>query len=301
MLANLPARVKIVEVGMRDGLQNEKEFIPTAEKVKLVDMLSQTGLDHIEVTSFVSPKWIPQLADSQEVLRAIRRRADISYTALVPNLKVLEAAKTGGLDEIAFFLSASEGHSKKNINKSIAEAMESGKELIEAAFGQGLKVRTYLSTVFGCPFDGKTDPHLVSDLCHQLLDLGVYEISLGDTIGIANPKQVEELLQFLTKEIESRYLAVHFHDTRGLGIANALAALANGITTFDTSFGGLGGCPFAPGASGNVATEDLVYMFHSMGIDTGVNLDELARCSQYAEGILQRGLPSKYLKTISRG
>lgn len=298
MLKNLPPKVKIVEVGMRDGLQNEPEFIPTEEKIKLINMLSQTGLTHLEMTSFVSPKWIPQLKDNVQVYGQVAKAPGVAYTALVPNLKGLAAAKEVGLTEIAFFLSASESHSMKNINKSIADAMVAAKEVIEEAVGSGMKVRAILSTVFGCPFDGPTDPAKVLDITGGLLEMGVYQVALADTTGMANPKQVSAVINLISREIPLEKLGVHFHDTRGCGLANALAALASGITSFDASFGGLGGCPFAPGASGNIATEDLVYMLHSMGVETGVDLAKLTACSSYAQSVLGRELPSKYLKTV---
>ena len=299
MLGDLPTRVKIIEVGMRDGLQNEKEFIPTHEKIKLINMLSKTGLCHIEISSFVNPKMIPQLADSLEVASSIEKKPRVIYTALVPNLRGLDSAKVAGMKEIAFFLSSSESHSKRNINKSIEEALKAGTEVITKAVSAGLKVRTYLSTVFGCPIDGPTDPQKVLEICQELLAQGVYEIAISDTTGIANPKQVAEMVNFLDSHLDLNKIAVHFHDTRGSGLANALAALQNGITGFDSSFGGLGGCPFAPGASGNIATEDLIYMFHSMGIETGVDLGKIVQCSKYAEKLLNRNLPSKYLQTCN--
>ncbi len=282
---------------MRDGLQNEKEFIPTSEKLKLIELLSETGLQQIEVTSFVSPMWIPQLADSSEIYRAVKQKEGVTYTALVPNLKGLAKAKLVGIKEIAFFLSASESHSKKNINKSIQEALKVGEEVIREALASGLRVRVYLSTVFGCPFDGPTDPQKVLELCCQLLALGVYEIAISDTTGIANPKQVAQMVDFLAKDLDISKIALHLHDTRGSGLANVLAGLTHGITSFDSSFGGLGGCPFAPGASGNIATEDLVYMLESMGVETGVELNKLAECSDTAQRLLGRKLPSKFLQT----
>ncbi len=282
---------------MRDGLQNEKEFIQTREKVQLINMLSRTGLEHIEMTSFVSPKWIPQLADSLEVATTVNREDGITYTALVPNIKGLDIAKRADLQEIAFFLSASESHSKRNINKSVEEALAAGADVIKAALLHGMEVRVYLSTVFGCPFDGPTDRHKVLEICRELLNQGAYEVSISDTTGVANPRQVAEVVCFLAGYIGLKQLAVHFHDTRGSGLANALVALQCGVTTFDSSFGGLGGCPFAPGASGNIATEDLIYMFHSMGVETGVDLNKLAECSKYAQRLLGRTLPGKYLQT----
>lgn len=299
MFENIPQKVKIVEVGMRDGLQNESTFIPTSEKIHLINLLSESGLNHIEITSFVSAKWIPQLADNKEVANTIDKKEGIMYSALVPNLKGLESAKSVGIEEIAFFLSASESHSMKNINKSINEAIVTGKKLIKEALNSGLRVRAYLSTVFGCPYDGETNPKKVVDICNELIKEGVYEVAISDTIGVANPKQVSEVIDILADNIDLNKIAVHFHDTRGTGLANALTALQCGITTFDSSLGGLGGCPYAPGASGNIATEDLIYMLHSMGIETGIDLDKLVDCSLYAQGILDRKLPSKYLQTYS--
>lgn len=297
MYDNLPTKVKIIEVGMRDGLQNEQEFIPTGEKIKLINMLSETGLSHLEITSFVSPKWIPQLRDNREVIAAIDEKPGVNYTALVPNLRGLEEAKKADLKEVAFFLSASETHSLKNINKSIDEALTVAEDVISEAIGMGMKIRVILSTVFGCPFDGPTDIIQVHKISSKVLEAGAHQAMLADTTGMANPKQVAEVVNFLAKDIELDKMGVHFHDTRGSGLANALAALSAGITTFDSSFGGLGGCPFAPGASGNIATDDLVYMLHSMGIETGVDMDKLVECSHYAQKLLGKRLPSKYLQT----
>lgn len=299
MTALRPQKVRIVEVGMRDGLQNEAKFIPTEKKIQLINQLSQTGLPQIEITSFVSPRWIPQLKDNLEVAKGIERRSEVRYSALVPNLKGLEGAAEASMPEIAVFLSASEGHCRKNLNKSVAEAMEAALEVVEKALNEGMKVRGNLSTVFGCPFDGEVSPSKVFELTRRLLAAGVYQVSLGDTTGIANPRQVEEVLAFLLTSIQAEKIALHFHDTRGLGLANALAGLNLGISIFDSSFGGLGGCPYAPGASGNIATEDLVYMLHGMGIQTGVDLAKLAECSLMAQDILGKYLSSKYLQTVS--
>lgn len=297
MFSKLPKKVKVVEVGMRDGLQNEKDFIPTAEKIKLINKLSETGLSQIEITSFVSPKAMPQLADNMEVATSIERKGHINYTALVPNKRGLEGAKAAGIKDIVFFLSASEGHSMKNINKSVKEALLVGEEVVKEAAAAGIKVRVNLSTVFGCPFDGPTDPQKVLQICWDLLAMGVYEVAISDTIGVANPRQVAEVINLLTEDIDLGKIAVHFHDTRGSGLANVLAALQCGITTVDSSFGGLGKCPYTSGASGNIATEDLVYMLHGMGIETGIDLDRLVSCSLDAQRILGRPLPSKYLQT----
>lgn len=296
MFEKLPRKVKVVEVGMRDGLQNEKNFIPTQEKIRLINMLNQTGLEQIEITSFVSPKWIPQLADSLEVAVSIERSQNITYSALVPNNRGLDSAQVAGIKEVVFFLSASESHSRKNINKSVKEAIRIGKDVINQALSVNIKVRANLSTVFGCPFDGPTESQKVLEICQELLSAGVYEVAISDTTGVANPKQVSDVVNFLSHDIDLNKIAVHFHDTRGSGLANALAALQCGISTFDSSFGGLGGCPFAPGASGNIATEDLVYMFHGMGVKTGISLNKLVDCSRYAQKLLERKLPSKYLQ-----
>lgn len=297
MFNKLPERVRVVEVGMRDGLQNEKVFVPTEEKINLINKLSETGLCQIEITSFVSPKVMPQLADNMEVAHNIARQDGINYTALVPNKRGLESAKATGIKEVVFFLSATEGHSMKNINKSVKEALRVGEEVVQEASAAGIKVRVNLSTVFGCPFDGPINPQKVLQICRELLAMGVYEVAISDTIGVANPRQVAEVINLLAGEIELGKIAVHFHDTRGSGLANVLAALQCGITTIDSSFGGLGTCPYTSGASGNIATEDLVYMLHGMGIETGINLEQLVRCSQMAQKMLGRTLPSKYLQT----
>lgn len=296
MLNNLPNSVTVYEVGMRDGLQNEPEYIPLEEKITLINMLSATGLKHIEITSFVSPKWIPQLQDNSQVAEGIRRQPGVSYSALVPNERGLESALAADVPVIGVFLSASEGHNRKNINKSKSEALAASLIVAAKAKEKGHQVRAYLSTVFGCPFDGQVDPGNVKEMVQQLLSGGVDQVSLGDTIGVANPKQVQEVIRYLVSDIPAASLALHFHDTRGLGLANVLAGLEWGITTLDSSFGGLGGCPYAPGASGNIATEDLLYLLHSMGIKTGVDLDKLVACSKRVENILGRKLPSKVLQ-----
>ncbi len=297
MFSKLPEKVKVVEVGMRDGLQNEKDFIPTAAKIKLINKLSETGLSQIEITSFVSPRAMPQLADNMDVAVSIARKGHINYTALVPNKRGLDSAQAAGIEDIVFFLSASEGHSMKNINKSVKDALLVGEEVVKEASAAGIKVRVNLSTVFGCPFDGLTDPRKVLEICRDLLDMGVYEVAISDTIGVANPRQVAEVINLLAEEIDLGKIAVHFHDTRGSGLANVLAALQCGIAIIDSSFGGLGTCPYTSGASGNIATEDLVYMLHGMGIETGIDLDLLVNCSLEVQRILGRPLPSKYLQT----
>jgi hydroxymethylglutaryl-CoA lyase len=286
-------RISVYEVGLRDGLQNEAAFVPTAEKVRLASMLADAGLTRIELTSFVSPRWIPQLADHAEVARDAERRPGVTLTALVPNLQGLEGARDAKLDEVAVFLSASEAHSKKNINKSVAQAIATLGEVAAAARHSGLRVRGYVSTVFGCPYEGAVDVERVVDVTQALLGMGVYEVSLGDTIGVANPRQVSRVVARLLREVPASALALHMHDTRGTALANVLAGLDAGIHTFDTAFGGLGGCPYAPGAAGNLATEDLVYMLEEMGYATGVDLGKLVRASEHVADLVGRALPSK--------
>lgn len=300
MLKNLPSKVSVIEVGPRDGLQNEKNLISTEDKVILIDKLSQTGLTNIEITSFVHPKWTPQLADAMEVSNKIKRLDGINYMALVPNLKGVEKAITASLNEVSIFMSSSQAHNKKNLNRTIEESLEMAGDSIKLAQENGLKVRAYLSTVFGCPYEGQVSIDKVSEIVSKLLAMGIYQVSLGDTIGIGNPKQVHFVLENLFKVIESKeQLALHFHDTRGLGLANALVGLEMGITTFDSSIGGLGGCPYAPGATGNISTEDLVNMLHSMEIETGINLAKLVECNNFMQKVLNRELSSKYAKTFN--
>jgi hydroxymethylglutaryl-CoA lyase len=296
MFGKLPQRVTIYEVGPRDGLQNESRTVSTADKVALIDSLSQSGLPAIEITSFVSPKWIPQLADAADVARRVRRRDGVVYSALVPNRRGLEAALGAGMREIAVFLSASETHNKKNVNKSIADTLSAFTQVVEPARVAGARVRAYVSTVFGCPFEGEVDPARVRDLALTLRDMGVYQISLGDTIGVANPWQVQRVLELVLADLPIEQAAVHFHDTQGTALANCTVALSLGVTTIDAAIGGLGGCPYAPGAAGNLATEDLVAMLHSMGVETGVDLDALIDCSRMAASLVGHELPSKYLK-----
>lgn len=296
LLGQLPKRVDVYEVGPRDGLQNELRTLPTRDKARLIDALVAAGEKRIEVTSFVSPKWIPQLADAEELLRLVGRREGVVFSALVPNLKGLERAKEAGLEEAAVFISASEAHSKKNINKSIAEALAGSREVAAAAIQAGMRVRGYLSTVWGCPYEGAVPVQRVVDICRQLVDAGIYQLSLGDTIGIGTPRQTEEILEALLKHIPVEKLALHLHDTRGTALANALVGLSAGVTTFDASIGGLGGCPYAPGAAGNLATEDAVFMLHGMGVETGINLDRLVEAGEIAQELIGRKLAGKYLQ-----
>lgn len=295
-----PASVHIKEVGPRDGLQNEAQFIRTADKVALIDRLSDTGLDYIEVTSFVHPTWIPQLADAVEVLQQIKRRHNITYAALVPNMKGLYRALEAGVDEVSVFMSASEGHNRANINKSIDNTFPVLHEVITEALAAGKTVRGYISTVIGCPYDGKTSPEQVRYVAEHLFEMGVQQLSLGDTIGVGVPTDVDALLTYLLEYYEAEQFAMHFHDTRGTALANVVASLSHGITTFDSAVGGIGGCPYARGASGNVATEDLVYLLEQMGIETGIDLGKMQQTGLFMEQLLQKELPSK-LTAVARG
>ena len=292
----LPAEVTIYEVGPRDGLQNEARQVPTADKLKFIEALVGAGIRSIEITSFVSPKWIPQLADAAEVARGVTRPPGVRMSALVPNRRGLETALASGMKEIAVFLSASETHNKKNINKTIAEALAAFDDVIPHALAAKVAVRAYVSTVFGCPYEGEVDPERAVELTGQLRDKGVYQVSLGDTIGVANPRQTEDVLGRVLAKHPAESVAVHFHDTQGTALANVLVSLQMGITTVDSSAGGLGGCPYAPGAAGNLATEDVVAMLHSMGVATGIDLDKLTEASRTAATFVGHELPSKYLK-----
>jgi hydroxymethylglutaryl-CoA lyase len=296
VLEQLPPEVTLYEVSPRDGLQNEARLIPMTDKVALIDALSDTGLPAIEITSFVNPKWIPQLADAVEVASRIKRKPGIVYSALVPNRQGLDAALKAGMKEIAVFLSASETHNKKNVNKTIAATLEAFRETVPPALEAGLRVRAYVSTVYGCPYEGAVDPQKSVELCRELRALGCYQISLVDTIGVANPRQVRDVLTRVLAETPAPEVAVHFHDTRGTALANILVAVEMGITTVDAALGGLGGCPYAPGASGNVATEDVVYMLEGMGVRTGVDLDKLIDCSRLASSLVGHEVPSKYYR-----
>ncbi|KJE28990.1 hydroxymethylglutaryl-CoA lyase yngG [Geobacillus kaustophilus] len=297
-MSRWPAKVTIKEVGPRDGLQNEATPIATADKIAWINLLSETGLSYIEVTSFVHPKWIPQLADAAEVAAGIRRKAGVTYAALVPNEKGLERALAAGVDEVGVFMSASETHNQKNINKSIAATFPVLEDVVKTAKQAGKTVRGYVSTVFGCPYEGPVAVDQVLMVADRLLAMGIDELSLGDTIGVATPKQVEEVLAIVLRRFPAARIAMHFHDTRGTALANILVSMEMGITTFDSSLGGLGGCPYAPGASGNVATDDLVYMLHGMGIETGINVERLTKAALFIRDKIGRPLPSRYLQTV---
>jgi hydroxymethylglutaryl-CoA lyase len=293
---HLPPDVTLYEVGPRDGLQNESRMVPTDDKVKLINGLSETGLRAIEITSFVNPKWIPQLADGGEVSRRITRKPGLVYSALVPNRQGLDAAMAAGMKEVAVFMSASETHNKKNVNKTIAETLAAFRDTVPPALAAGLRVRAYVSTVYGCPYEGAVDPAKAVELARALRALGCYQISLGDTIGVANPRQTRDVLTRVLAEVPAAEVAVHFHDTRGTALANILVSVEMGITTVDAALGGLGGCPYAPGASGNVATEDVVYMLEGMGIRTGIDLDRLVDCARLASTLVGHEVPSKYYR-----
>jgi len=293
---DLPARADVYEVGPRDGLQNELRTLSTGDKIQLVEALIAAGEKRIEVTSFVSPKWIPQLADADALLKQLKRPAGVIFSALVPNLKGLNRAIDAGLQEAAVFLSATETHSKKNINKTIAEAIAGAHEVAKVANAAGMRVRGYLSTVWGCPYEGAVDINRVVEICRKLADAGFYQLSIGDTIGVGTPGQTSQILEALLKYFKPSQLALHLHDTRGSALANALVGLTAGVTTIDASIGGLGGCPYAPGAAGNLATEDLVFMLHGLKIDTGIQLEKLVEAGEIAQELIGRRLPGKYLQ-----
>jgi hydroxymethylglutaryl-CoA lyase len=293
---NLPKKVTIYEVGPRDGLQNEARQVPTADKIRFIDALVGSGIRDIEITSFVSPKWIPQLADASEVARGVARPAGVRMSALVPNRRGLDTALAAGMKEIAVFMSASETHNQKNVNKSITDTLKAFDDVVPHARAAGVPVRAYLSTCFGCPYEGDVDPERVVALTGRLRDLGVYQVSVSDTIGVANPRQVEDVVGRVLGKYPAEAIAVHFHDTQGTALANCLVALTLGVTTIDSAAGGLGGCPYAPGASGNLATEDVVAMLHGMGVETGIDLDKLTEASRTASTFVGHELSSKYLK-----
>lgn len=293
----LPTNVTIVEVGPRDGLQNESP-VSTRTKIRLIDLLSDTGLSHIEAGSFVSPKWVPQMADSKEVMQNITRRASVTYSALTPNLQGLEQALDAGANQVAIFTSASEGFCQHNINCSITESLKRFEPLMVQADKYHVPVRGYLSCVVDCPYDGATSPTQVANISQALIELGCYEVSLGDTIGTSTPNRVKEMLESVLASIPNQRLAVHFHDTWGQALANIYQALSMGITTVDSSVAGLGGCPYAHGASGNVATEDVLYLCQGLGIETGVDLELLAKAGWMISDELQRQPTSKVSQAL---
>jgi hydroxymethylglutaryl-CoA lyase len=290
----VPPRVTLVEVGPRDGLQNESARIATADKIAFVDRLSQAGHKVIEVSAFVSPKWVPQMADAADVFAGITRAAGTRYTALVPNLAGLDRAIEAKADEVAIFAAASESFSRKNINQGIQASLDTYRAVCEGARAAGLPVRAYVSTAFGCPFEGAVSPAAVAEVSAALIEMGAYEVAVSDTIGIAHPGQVPLVVDAVAARVPRERIALHFHDTRGTALANVLTALHLGITTFDASAGGLGGCPYAPGATGNLATEDLLYMLDGLGIETGVSLEKVLAASRFIEAKLGHPLASRY-------
>lgn len=291
-------KVTVVEVGPRDGLQNESALVSTADKVAFVDHLSAANLPVIEVSAFVSPKWVPQMADAAGVFAGIARRTGIRYTALVPNLAGLDRALAAGVSEIAIVAAASETFSRMNINQSIADSLTTYQEVCHRALAAGLRVRGYLSTAFGCPYEGEIPPSTVATVAARLIEIGVLEVAISDTIGIAHPGQVPLVLDQVLKRIAIDRVALHFHDTRGTALANVLVGLEAGIATFDASAGGLGGCPYAPGAAGNLATDDLIYTLNGLGIETGVSLPALSKATAFIADRVGHPLPSRYAQAV---
>ncbi|MBK3778012.1 hydroxymethylglutaryl-CoA lyase [Azospirillum sp. YIM DDC1] len=289
----LPKSVRMVEVGPRDGLQNEKQIVPTAVKIGLVDRLTDAGLTAIEAGSFVSPKWVPQMADTPDVFAGIRRKEGVRYAALTPNAKGLEGALAARADEVAVFAAASESFSRKNINCSIAESLDRFVPVLEQAKARGVPVRGYVSCVLGCPYEGEIAPAAVAEVAGRLLDMGCYEVSLGDTIGTGTPAKAQAMIAAVAERVPMDRIAVHFHDTYGQALANILAALEMGVAVVDSSVAGLGGCPYAKGASGNVASEDVLYMLNGLGIETGVDLDRLVAAGAYISDAIGRPTASK--------
>ncbi len=298
MVSSLPEHVTVFEVGPRDGLQNEFETVSTGTKIRFIEQLAKTGLTQIEVTSFVSPKAIPQLADALEVVMRLHATRGVTYSALVPNLKGLERAIESGIQQIAVFTAASETFVQKNIRMDIEGSLRVFKEVIDTAKPHGISVRGYVSTGFVCPYEGEVSKEKVAEISKRLLEMGVYQVSIGDTIGAASPLDVQKTIGHLLAKLPADKIALHFHDTYGTAMANVYAGLQLGISTFDTSAGGLGGCPYAPGASGNLGTEDLIYMLDRMGIHSGVNLEAVFHASEVIAKELHRELPSRQWKRL---
>jgi hydroxymethylglutaryl-CoA lyase len=291
-------RITVVEVGPRDGLQNEHAVVATADKIEFVNRLSAANLPVIEVSAFVSPKWVPQMADAADVFAGITRRPGIRYSALVPNLAGLERAMAAGVTDIAIFAASTETFSRKNINQSIDESLATYKAVSSRAHAEGLRVRGYLSTAFGCPYEGDVPPEKVAEVAARLIELGVFEVAVSDTIGIAHPGQVPRVLAAVLARVPVTQIALHFHDTRGTALANVLASLPFGVQTFDASAGGLGGCPYAPGAAGNLATDDLIYMLDGLGLETGASLAALSEATKFIGSKIDHPLPSRYAQAI---
>ena len=295
---NLPKQVTIVDVGPRDGFQMEEQFIPTDEKIRIIDALSETGLPRIEATSFVHPKAVPQLADAAEVMSRIKRKEGVSYEALVPNVKGVERAIAAGVEHVGLVVSASESHNKRNVNMTIADSMKTLGEAVKLALSNKMFVTGGIATAFGCSMEGRVLPEKVEEVADHLLDMGVHELSLGDTVGVANPTQVAEMVKHYMQKLKGTDigLRLHFHNTRGAGLANVLAAMLEGATIFDTAISGLGGCPFAPGATGNIPSGDTVNMLETMGLDTGVDLIRLVECEKEMQRLLGKDLPGQVMK-----
>ncbi len=298
VVAGYPQHVKLVEVGPRDGLQNERTPLDADTKVEFINRLSESGLMVIEATSFASPKWVPQLADADEVMARITRKPGVSYPVLVPNIKGMERALAAGVEEVAVFTAASETFSQKNTNCSIGESIERFRPVVALAMEAGVRVRGYISCVLGCPYEGAVDRQRVAAVAKQLYQLGCYEVSLGDTIGIGTPLQAKDVVSQTVGEVPLEHLAVHFHDTRGQALANILACLEIGVSVVDASVGGLGGCPYAKGATGNVASEDVLYMLHGMGIETGVDLNKLINAGRFINAKLGRETQSRVARAL---
>jgi isopropylmalate/homocitrate/citramalate synthase len=293
---DIPRQVRIVEVGPRDGLQNEAQQVPTATKIEFIEMLANAGLKTIEATAFVSPKWVPQMADHAELMRALPRHAGVSYPVLVPNLRGYEAAVQSSATEVAVFAAASETFSQRNINCSIAESLERFAPVFTAARVAGVRVRGYVSCALGCPYEGEVDPARVAEVAGKLFDAGCYEVSLGDTIGVGTPERTQQMIATVAARVAAESLAGHFHDTYGQALANIYASLEMGVRVFDASVSGLGGCPYAPGAAGNVATEDLLYMLNGMDIETGVDLDRVIAAGTLIRQVLGSETQSRVAK-----
>jgi len=297
---SIPNFVTVCEMGPRDGLQNEHKIVSTADKIRYIDLLSESGLPLIEVTSFVSPKAIPQLADATEVFTGIHKRPGVRHPVLTPNVKGLERAKAAGVEAIAVFTAASEVFTKRNINMTIDESIDTFRDVVRNAKENNMWVRGYVSTAFGSPFGDEVTPEIVCDVSRKLMDLGCDQLSIGDTIGVGVPSQVDELVPMLIRDIPLNKIAFHFHDTRGTALANVYAALEHGVSIFDSSSGGLGGCPYAPGATGNLGTEDVLYMLHGMGVNTGVDLAKVRAASRFIAGVLGHDLTSKAYQALER-
>ncbi len=300
-MSRYPARVQVYEVGPRDGLQNESAFVPTEDKLALIGALAGAGLPRVEATSFVHPRWIPPLADADRVAAGLPSVEGTLFTALVPNQRGLDRALAAGMREVAVFMSASETHNQRNINKSRDDTYAAFEPVFAACDEAGVAVRAYVSTAWGCPYEGDVAPAEVAGVARRLVAMGAYAISLGDTIGVGNPAQTHRVLDAVEAVVPVDRIALHMHDTRGCALANCLVGLERGVTTFDASIAGLGGCPYAPGASGNLATEDLVYMLHGMGIETGVDLERLVDAGLLAQRLLGRTLPGRALQALAGG